>query len=101
MTVRSSGSHPAQHQWNVAANADRAIRAIDAARSVAARLAATAEDLASTFDGLAETREALANQADADKREITRQAARRARERAARERRDAHELQEKWHLPRD
>jgi hypothetical protein len=101
MTARDSGSDPANHQPTVASTTDRAIRALDDARQVAARLVSTAQDLATTYGRLAETREALANQADADKREITRQAARRARDRAARERRDAQELQEKWNLPRD
>jgi uncharacterized membrane protein len=101
MTVRGSGSDPAQHQRNVASTTDRAIRALDAARTVAARLASIAQDLATTYDRLAEIREACANQADAEHREITRQSARRARDNADRERRDAHELQEKWNLPRD
>jgi hypothetical protein len=101
MTAHGSGFDRANHQRNVAATTDRAIRALDDARHVAARLAATAQDLASTFDRLAETREACANQADAHQREITRQSARRAREKAAQERRDAQELQEKWNLPRD
>jgi outer membrane murein-binding lipoprotein Lpp len=92
---------PAKHRRNVASSTDRAIRAIDDARAVAARLASTAQDLATTYDRLAETRDACANQVYADQCEITRRAARRARDRAARERRDAQELQEKWNLPRD
>jgi Skp family chaperone for outer membrane proteins len=101
MTARDSGSNPANHPRCVAANTDRAIRALDDARTMAARLASTAQDLATTYDRLAETREACADQADAEQRETTRQSARRARDRAAQERRDAQELQEKWNLPRD
>ena len=101
MNAPDSGSAPANHQRNVAASTDRAIRALDDARTVASRLVSTARDLAATYDRLAETREACANQADAEQRELTRQSARRARQRAAQERRDAQELQEKWNLPRD
>src|SRR4051794_20861184 len=101
MTVRGSGSDPAKHQRNVAWTTDRAIRARDDARNGAQRLVSTAQDLATTYDRLAETREACADQADGEQREITRQSARRARDRADRERRDAQELQEKWNLPRD
>jgi hypothetical protein len=101
MTVHGGGSDPANHQRNLATNTDRAIRAINDARAVAASLASTAQALATTYDRLAETREALADQANAEQRDITRQSARRARDKAARERRDAQELQEKWNLPRD
>src|SRR3954447_2236768 len=58
MTVRGSGSDPAEHQRNVASTTDRAIRARDDARNVAQRLVSTAQDLATTYDRLAETREA-------------------------------------------
>jgi hypothetical protein len=101
MTVRGSGSDPAQHRRNVASTTDRAIRAIEDARAVAARLASTAQDLATTYDRLAETREACADQADDEQRDITRRSARRARDKADRERRDARELQERWNLSRD
>jgi Skp family chaperone for outer membrane proteins len=101
MIAREGGSDHAQRSRHVAASTDRAIRAVDDARTVAARLVSTAQDLAATYDRLAETRDALADQADAEERVTTRQSARRARDRAAQERRDAHELQEKWNLPRD
>ena len=101
MTAHGGEYDPANHQRNVAATTDRAIKAFDDARTVAAKLASTAQDLATTYDRLAETREASANQADAEQRETTRQSARRARNRAAQERRDAQELQEKWNLPQD
>jgi hypothetical protein len=101
MTVRGSGSDAAEHPRNVASNTDRAISAIDDARAMAARLVSTAQDLATTYDRLAETREACAGQADAERRDIAHRSARRARDKAARERRDAQELQEKWNLPRD
>jgi hypothetical protein len=79
----------------------RSIRAEEDSRSLAASLAATADDIASTLDRVAETREARANQARGDRCDSTRQAAQRARDKADRERRDARELREKWNLPRD
>jgi hypothetical protein len=101
MTARSFGPDPAEHRHDFGSSTDRATRAIEDARNVAARLAATAQDLATTYDQIAETREARADQADADQGDIARRAARRARNNADRERRDAQELQEKWNLPRD
>ena len=101
MTARGSGPDPAVHRRDVDSSRDRATRAIEDARNVAARLASTARDLAATYDQLAETREARADQGDAEQRHIMHEAARRSRENADRERRDAHELHEKWNLPRD
>jgi hypothetical protein len=101
MTVRGSGRDPAEQRRDVESTTDRATGAIDDARTVAARLASTAQDLAATYDRLAETREARADQGDAEQRHLTREAARRSRENADRERHDARELQEKWNLPRD
>ncbi len=80
---------------------NRSIRADEDARNLATPARLQAEDIASTLDRVAETRQARAGQDGAEGSGSSRQAALRAREKAAPERRDARELREKWDLPRN
>ncbi|NMO94078.1 hypothetical protein [Actinomycetospora sp. TBRC 11914] len=96
MAVRDEGSRSAESCDAATAASARAGKAQEHARQLAGRLADTAGHIAATLDQVAETREARPGYADSTS---LRERARRTREKADGERRDARSLREAWGLP--